>query len=122
MSRTGCSWTTTTTNSKSSPNTTGWRSVTPKSGDDDDWERKLEVVADLHPELVSFTFGVPSPDVIARLGALGMLVMVTVTSAYEAGVAVAAGADSLVVQGPMPAGTAARSHRTWTPEPSRCTS
>ncbi len=30
--------------------------------------------------------------------------MVTVTSAYEAGVAVAAGADSLVVQGPAAGG------------------
>lgn len=72
----------------------------PQYGDDDDWERKLEVVADMRPELVSFTFGVPPPDVIRRLGALGLLVMVTVTSAYEAGVAVAAGADSLIVQGP----------------------
>lgn len=72
----------------------------PEHGDDDDWQRKLDVVADVRPELVSFTFGVPSPDVIARLGALGLLVMVTVTSAYEAGVAIAAGADSLVVQGP----------------------
>lgn len=72
----------------------------PEFGDDDDWERKLEVVADIRPELVSFTFGVPPPDVIRRFGALGLLVMVTVTSAYEAGVAVAAGADSLVVQGP----------------------
>ncbi len=72
----------------------------PEYGDDDDWERKLEVVADVRPELVSFTFGVPAPDVIGRLGALGLLVMVTVTSAYEAGVAIAAGADSLVVQGP----------------------
>jgi nitronate monooxygenase len=72
----------------------------PEFGDDDDWERKLDVVGDVRPELVSFTFGVPSPDVIRRLGALGLLVLVTVTSAYEAGVAVAAGADSLVVQGP----------------------
>lgn len=72
----------------------------PNFGDDDEWERKLEVVADVRPELVSFTFGVPPPDVIARLGALGLLVMVTVTSTYEAGVAIAAGADSLVVQGP----------------------
>jgi nitronate monooxygenase len=72
----------------------------PEFGDDDDWERKLEVVLDVHPELVSFTFGVPPPDVIRRLSAQGLLVMVTVTSAYEAGVAVAAGADSLVVQGP----------------------
>ncbi|WP_407688164.1 nitronate monooxygenase [Mycobacterium sp. HUMS_1102779] len=76
----------------------------PEYGDDDDWERKLEVVADVRPELVSFTFGVPAPDVIHRLGALGLLVMVTVTSAYEAGVAVAAGADSLVVQGPAAGG------------------
>ncbi|HVQ85489.1 MAG TPA: nitronate monooxygenase [Mycobacterium sp.] len=72
----------------------------PEYGDDDDWERKLEVAADLRPELVSFTFGVPSPDVVRRCSALGLLVMVTVTSSYEAGVAVAAGADSLVVQGP----------------------
>ena len=32
----------------------------PHYGDDDDWERKLEVVADVRPELVSFTFGVPA--------------------------------------------------------------
>lgn len=72
----------------------------PEYGDDDDWERKLEVVSDVRPELVSFTFGVPPPDVIRRLGAQGLLVMVTVTSPYEAGIAVSAGADSLVVQGP----------------------
>jgi nitronate monooxygenase len=76
----------------------------PIYGDDDDWERKLEVVADLRPEVVSFTFGAPSPDIVRRLGALGLLVTITVTSAYEAGVAVAAGADSLVVQGPNAGG------------------
>jgi nitronate monooxygenase len=81
----------------------GW----PEHGTDDDWARKLEVVADLRPELVSFTYGVPSPDVIRRFGALGLLVMVTVTSVYEAGVAVAAGADSLVVQGPNAGGNRA---------------
>ena len=37
----------------------------PKFGDDDGWRQKLEVVADLRPELVSFTFGAPSPDVLA---------------------------------------------------------
>jgi nitronate monooxygenase len=76
----------------------------PEFGDDDDWERKLEVVADVRPELVSFTFGAPPPDVVGRLSALGLLVTVTVTSAYEAGVAIAAGADSLVVQGPNAGG------------------
>jgi nitronate monooxygenase len=30
----------------------------PTFGDDDGWQQKLEVVADLRPELVSFTFGV----------------------------------------------------------------
>src|SRR5436305_14316583 len=76
----------------------------PEYGDDDDWRRKLEVVADVRPELVSFTFGVPEPDVIRRMSALGPLVMITVTSAHQAGVAVAAGADSLVVQGPNAGG------------------
>ncbi|OHU99625.1 nitronate monooxygenase [Mycobacterium talmoniae] len=68
--------------------------------DDDAWQRKLEVLADVRPEVVSFTFGTPPPDVLRWFGALGMLLFVTVTSTYEAGVAVAAGADGLVVQGP----------------------
>lgn len=76
----------------------------PVHGDDDEWERKLEVVADVRPEMVSFTFGAPPPDVIRRLSALGLLVSITVTSAYEAGVAIAAGADNLVVQGPAAGG------------------
>jgi nitronate monooxygenase len=76
----------------------------PQFGDDDGWEQKLEVVADLRPEMVSFTFGAPSPDVLRWFGALGMLLFITVTSAYEAGVALAAGADGLVVQGPNAGG------------------
>jgi nitronate monooxygenase len=72
----------------------------PRFGDDDGWQRKLEVVADVRPEVVSFTFGAPPPDVLRWLGSLGILLLITVTSAYEAGVAVAAGADGLVVQGP----------------------
>jgi nitronate monooxygenase len=76
----------------------------PVHGDDDDWQRKLEVVADVRPEMVSFTFGAPPPDVIRMLSAHGLLVSVTVTSAYEAGVAIAAGADNLVVQGPAAGG------------------
>lgn len=76
----------------------------PVHGDDDDWRRKLEVVADVRPEMVSFTFGAPPPDVIRMLSAQGLLVSVTVTSAYEAGIAVAAGADNLVVQGPAAGG------------------
>jgi len=76
----------------------------PQFGDDDGFGQKLEVVADLRPEMVSFTFGAPSPDVLRWFGALGMLLFITVTSAYEAGVALAAGADGLVVQGPNAGG------------------
>jgi nitronate monooxygenase len=76
----------------------------PQFGDDDGFQQKLEVVADLRPEMVSFTFGAPSPDVLRWFGALGMLLFITVTSAYEAGVALAAGADGLVVQGPNAGG------------------
>src|ERR1700730_3899151 len=72
----------------------------PRFGDDDGWQQKLEVVADLRPEMVSFTFGAPSPDIMRWFGALGILLFNTVTSAYEAGVALAAGADGLVIQGP----------------------
>ncbi|AEF36533.1 MULTISPECIES: nitronate monooxygenase [Mycobacteriaceae] len=72
----------------------------PRFGDDDCWPEKLEVIADLRPTAVSFTFGTPSPDQLERLRALRILTMVTVTSAYEAGIAVAHGAEVLVVQGP----------------------
>src|ERR1700724_1367814 len=76
----------------------------PQFGDDDGGQQKLEVVADLRAGLVSFTFGAPALDVLRRFGALGMLLFVTVTSAYEAGVALAAGADGLIVQGPNAGG------------------
>jgi len=36
--------------------------------DGDDWDAKLEVIADVRPEVVSFTFGVPTSDVLRRLG------------------------------------------------------
>ena len=97
-------WTITPRRSTSWPSTTTSKSAIQQFGDDDGWRQKLEVVADLRPELVSFTFGAPSPDVLRWFGALGMLLYVTVTSTYEAGVAVAAGADGLVVQGPNAGG------------------
>lgn len=72
--------------------------------DDDDWHAKLDVVADNAPEAVSFTFGCPDAGVLSRLRSRGVLTMVTVTSREEAAVAVAAGADALVVQGPAAGG------------------
>ncbi|MGV0627639.1 nitronate monooxygenase [Mycolicibacter minnesotensis] len=72
----------------------------PRFGDDDCWPEKLEVVADLRPTVVSFTFGAPAPEILERLRALRILTVVTVTSAYEASVALGHGAEALVVQGP----------------------
>jgi nitronate monooxygenase len=48
---------------------------------------------------VSFTFGCPTPEAVALLHAAGVQVAVTVTSADEALIGAASGADSLVVQG-----------------------
>ena len=53
---------------------------------------------------VSFTFGLPAPDVFARLDAAGIPAGVTVTSPAEAMAAVASGARFLVVQGPKAGG------------------
>ncbi|TGD87061.1 nitronate monooxygenase [Mycolicibacterium sp. CH28] len=72
--------------------------------DDDGWQAKLDVVAETAPEVASFTFGCPAPEVLGRLRDRGILTAVTVTSLDEAAVAVAAGADSLVVQGPEAGG------------------
>lgn len=68
--------------------------------DDDDWAAKLAVVLDLRPEVVSFTFGVPSVDACSRLRGAGIATAGTVTSVDEARLALARGVDALVVQGP----------------------
>lgn len=77
--------------------------------DDDQWHAKLDLVLDVRPDVVSFTFGCPSVDVFRELGARDVLSAVTVTSVAEAREAVARGAASLSVQGPL-----AGAHRgTW---------
>lgn len=67
--------------------------------DDDGWEAKLALLAELRVPVVSFTFGCPSAEVVERLREAGSAVWVTVTTAGEARTAAAAGADALVVQG-----------------------
>lgn len=67
--------------------------------DDDDWERKLELVVDERVAVVSFTFGCPDADAVDRLHSAGIAVWVTVTSAIEATHALASGVDAVVVQG-----------------------
>jgi nitronate monooxygenase len=67
--------------------------------DDDGWEEKLALVAELRVPVVSFTFGCPDPTEVERLHDAGAAVWVTVTTADEACTAERAGADALVVQG-----------------------
>lgn len=72
--------------------------------DDDRWRAKLDLVHDLRPDLVSFTFGCPAADVLRSLAGVGVLTSVTVTSVAEARAALARGAATLTVQGPEAGG------------------
>lgn len=77
--------------------------------DNDFWHEKIELLLDLRPDVVSFTFGCPSAEVLRQLADRAVLSSVTVTSVEEAQVAVGRGAASLSVQGPHAGG-----HRgTW---------
>lgn len=72
--------------------------------DDDQWAAKLEVVLDLAPEVVSFTFGLPDAADCARLSAAGITTVATVTTLAEAELAVDRGVDAVAVQGPEAGG------------------
>jgi nitronate monooxygenase len=67
--------------------------------DDDAWEAKVALLAEERVPVVSFTFGLPRPDVVAALHDAGSTVLVTVTTPQEAVAARDTGADALVVQG-----------------------
>ncbi|MGV9712330.1 nitronate monooxygenase [Gordonia sp. NPDC003424] len=67
---------------------------------DEEVDAKIDVLTRRSPSLVSFTFGDPGADRIARIHReRDIPVAVTVTSVEEAGGAAAAGADALVAQG-----------------------
>ena len=76
----------------------------PDPKDDDGWQAKLALVLRERVPVVSFTFGLPEPEVFAELAAQGICSVVTVTDAVEARAAVEAGADILCVQGPEAGG------------------
>jgi nitronate monooxygenase len=67
--------------------------------DDDGFGEKLELLIRNPASVVSFTFGMPSDDVVGRLHDAGSEVWVTVTTPSEAAIALAGGADALVLQG-----------------------
>jgi nitronate monooxygenase len=71
---------------------------TPKH-DDDGWDEKLALLAELRVPVVSCAFGCPQPAEVERLHDVDCAVWISVTTADEAREAERAGADALVVQG-----------------------
>jgi nitronate monooxygenase len=69
------------------------------SWDDDDYAGKVEVLLAAPPAAVSFTFGVPAPDLVRSLQAAGSVVLLTVTTPEEAAQALRVGPDALCLQG-----------------------
>lgn len=72
----------------------------PDPADDDGWAEKLGLVLEQSVPVVSFTFGVPSADVVGQLHDAGTAVIITVTDPEEAEAAALSGARILCVQGP----------------------
>ncbi|GAA0481618.1 oxidoreductase [Paractinoplanes deccanensis] len=86
--------------------------------DDDHFGAKVELARDYRVPYVSFTFGVPSAQVVAGLRGGGSRVLITVTGRLEAVRAMTAGPDALVAQ----AGTAGGHASTTDPARYRGTS
>ena len=67
--------------------------------DEDFFDAKVDVLVEAAPALVSFAFGWPSAEVVARLQAAAVEVWVTINEATEVEWAQELGVDGLVVQG-----------------------
>ncbi|MFJ4594670.1 MULTISPECIES: nitronate monooxygenase [unclassified Kitasatospora] len=72
--------------------------------DRDDWEAKLAVLLADPVPVVSYTFGLPTPQEAAAVRAAGSFQVGTVTTPAEARAAEAVGMDALCVQGPEAGG------------------
>lgn len=66
--------------------------------DDDEFDAKIDLLVAERPDLVTFTFGMPSAAEAERLQQAGVLVGLTVTSAEEATAAMALSPDLLIAQ------------------------
>jgi nitronate monooxygenase len=67
--------------------------------DDDQYDAKVALLLEERPAVASFTFGLPSREVVAAVQDAGVAAWVTITKPSEAVAAVDHGADALVVQG-----------------------
>ena len=83
---------------------TGREPGQPNPDDDDGWAAKLDLVLQEQPAVVSFTFGLPEPAVLAEFAGRQICTVVTVTDPDEARAAADAGARVLCVQGPEAGG------------------
>src|SRR5262249_19790506 len=75
----------------------------PRPGEDDT-VAKLDVVCELRPEVVSFTFGSPTKAQYHQLASAGILAVATVTTVREAEIALLCGVDAVGAQGPCAGG------------------
>ncbi len=75
--------------------------------DRDEWEQKVELLLQSPAPVVSLTFGLPDPAVIAALQEAGSAVLATVTTPAEAQLAQEADVDGLIVQGSAAGGHSA---------------
>ena len=66
--------------------------------DDDQYDEKIAMLVDEQPDIVTFTFGLPSDGDVRRLKQAGVLVGLTVTSAAEAHAAADLDPDLLIAQ------------------------
>jgi nitronate monooxygenase len=75
----------------------------PRRGEDD-IVAKLDVMCELRPEVVSFTFGSPTKAQCRQLASAGISAVATVTTVREAEIALLCGVDAVVAQGPCAGG------------------
>jgi nitronate monooxygenase len=75
---------------------------------------KLSLLLELRPAVVSFHFGLPEPDAVARLKSAGIFILCTATTVAEARALEAAGIDAIIAQG-WEAGGHRGSHKPATP-------
>jgi len=59
----------------------------------------LELVLELEPDVVSFHFGLPRPDMIDALKSAGAIILSTATTVSEARALESTGADAIIAQG-----------------------
>jgi nitronate monooxygenase len=65
----------------------------------DPFETQVETVLRLRPEVFSFTFGIPSADVLRELRSAGIVIIGTATTVAEAQMLEDAGVDAIAAQG-----------------------